>query len=478
MPIKASDGGLAQFQKWPTCTETEWVKRVERPSESFIHLLNWAKLDESESGQWSSGDRGIRLVSPVSFPRSTTMLNRFHGSAIATCFIALLLTSPLAAQQSGKGPAYVSPPTEDENYPLMGEFVGKVLEGKRQKTLALQIRPIADDRFVAIAFYGGLPGQPKHQPQEMNLIGLRHGGSLILSGGPWALFVDKGGCNVVSKAGKRIGRLKRVQRKSPTLGAAPPEGAIVIFDGKSLDQLKGGEKTEFGLLKEGVQILPMFQDFNLHAEFRLPYMPEAEGQQRGNSGFYLQSRYECQVLDSFGTEKMINGLGALYRQKAPKVNMALPPLVWQTYDIHFTAPRWSAGGKKIRNARITSWINGVKVQDDIELPNKTGAGKEEAPTLLPTHLQDHGDPVRYRNIWIVDRGITHTQFPVMATKVQQAAASMHEWQIPPPPEKEVAPEEPGKPEEVASEATPTSDEEVAAETTPRENDTPPAPEAG
>ena len=323
--------------------------------------------------------------------------------------LVLLCVAPAFAQQKGKGPAYDSPPSEDANYPLMGEFVGKITVGKETKTLALQIRPIAGDQFVAVAFHGGLPGQPNHQADEMKLIGLRHNDSLILSGGPWALFVDKKGCSVVSAAGKRIGRLKRVQRKSPTLGAAAPEGAIVIFDGSNLDQLKNGEKTEAGLLKEGVQIQPLFQDFNLHAEFRLPYMPLAEGQQRGNSGFYLQSRYECQVLDSFGTEILFNGLGALYRQKAPDFNMAFPPLRWQTYDIRFTSPRWDADGNKIRNARITSWVNGVKVQDDVELKNKTGAGKEEAPTLLPTHLQDHGDPVRFRNIWIVDRGITNAQ---------------------------------------------------------------------
>ncbi|MEL6110068.1 MAG: DUF1080 domain-containing protein [Planctomycetota bacterium] len=354
---------------------------------------------------------------------------KLHSSIPLSLALVCLFLTPTFAQQSGKGPAYTAPPADDANYPLMGEFVGKIA-GKESRTLALQIRPVAGDRFVAIAFYGGLPGQPNHKPEEMNLIGLRNGDSMVLSGGPWALFVDKKGCTVISSSGKRLGRLKRVQRKSPTLGAKPPEGAVVIFDGSKLDQLKGGEKTESGLLKEGVQILPMFQDFNLHAEFRLPYMPLADGQQRGNSGFYLQSRYECQVLDSFGTERMFNGLGALYRQKAPDLNMALPPLVWQTYDIHFTAPRWAADGKKIRNARITSWINGVKVQDDVSVSNKTGAGKEEAPTLLPTHLQDHGDPVRYRNIWIVDRGITNTAFPVMATKAQRTAAAIHEWQQP------------------------------------------------
>ena len=155
-------------------------------------------------------------------------------------------------------------------------------------------------------------------------------------------------------------------------------------------------------------------------------MPKAEGQSRGNSGLYLQSRYECQVLDSFGLEPLYNGLGSLYRFKKPDVNMAFPPLSWQTYDVQFTAPRWAADGSKLRNARITSWINGVKVQDNVELPNKTGAGMKEEPILLPIRFQDHGDPVRFRNVWLVDRGLATGTFPVYPTKEELEAAKKAE----------------------------------------------------
>jgi hypothetical protein len=143
----------------------------------------------------------------------------------------------------------------------------------------------------------------------------------------------------------------------------------------------------------------------------------------------LQSRYECQVLDSFGLDRLANGLGSLYRFKKPDVNMALPPLNWQTYDVQFTAPRWAADGSKVRNARITSWINGVKVQDDVELPNKTGAGEQEEPVLLPIRLQDHGDPVRFRNIWLVDRGLARGEFPVYPTKEELEAEAARKAKI-------------------------------------------------
>ena len=156
--------------------------------------------------------------------------------------------------------------------------------------------------------------------------------------------------------------------------------------------------TEDGLLMEGADVRPMFQDFNLHLEFMLPYMPAARDQGRANSGVYLQSRYEVQILDSFAMEPRNNGCGGLYRFREPDVNMCFPPLVWQTYDVVFTAPRWAADGKKLKCARISVWHNGVKIHRDLELSNKTGAGKPEEPTLLPIRLQNHGNPVRFRNI--------------------------------------------------------------------------------
>ncbi len=344
---------------------------------------------------------------------------------------------PPAKVKNEKGPAYTTPPKDDLDFNLMGEFVGRIRkEGQKKKeTLALQLRSLGNKQFQAMAYEGGLPGQDGYTESEMRLIGMRFEDGLVLSGGPWAIFVDAEGCTIVAKEGRKLGRLTRVHRVSPTLGAAPPESATVLFDGpageRKTDLLTGAEVTEAGLLEEGFQILPMFQDFNLHAEFRLPYMPQADGQQRSNSGLYLQSRYECQILDSFGTERMFNGLGSLYRLQSPTINMALPPLVWQTYDIHFTAPRWASDGSKIRNAHITSWVNGVKVQDNVSLPNKTGAGKPEAPQLSPINVQDHGDPVRFRNLWIVDRGLTHVEFPVIASKEQREFAAKLEWNEPP-----------------------------------------------
>jgi hypothetical protein len=258
------------------------------------------------------------------------------------------------------------------------------------------------------------------------MIGRRSENFVILSGGPLAIIVEPDACLLLDREGNKVGRLERIQRTSPTLGAPPPENAIVLFDGTHIDQFTNAQMTDEGLLMQGADLKPMFQDFNLHAEFRVPYMPEADGQSRGNSGLYLQSRYECQVLDSFALDPLFNGLGSLYRFKAPDLNMAFPPLVWQTYDLQFTAPRWAADGSKIRDAHITAWVNGVKVQDNVALPDKTGAGKPEEPVLLPTRIQDHGDPVRFRNIWLIDRGLASGEFPIYPTKEQLEAAAKAE----------------------------------------------------
>ena len=319
-------------------------------------------------------------------------------------------TTPTEVGPAEVGPAVASP--YGPSYSLMGEFAGEIqTDGEEAEQIGLQIRPMGENGFEAIQYTGGLPGQPAQKGNPVQLVGRRSDGFVTLSGGPFVIIVEEDGCILLDRKGTQIGNLARVNRQSPTLGAKPPKDAIVIFDGTSTDQFSGANMTKDGLLMQGATLKPMLQDFDLHLEFRLPYMPEQDGQSRSNSGIYVQSRYECQILDSFATPAVFNGLGAIYRFRKPDVNMCLPPLVWQTYDIRFTAPRWEADGSKRRNAHITSWVNGVKVQDNIEVPQQTGHGKEETPSLLPIVLQDHGNDVRFRNIWAIDRGIASEPFP-------------------------------------------------------------------
>ena len=132
-------------------------------------------------------------------------------------------------------------------------------------------------------------------------------------------------------------------------------------------------------------------------------MPNSTGQGRGNSGVYMQDRYEVQVLDSFGLKGLDNECGGVYTKAKPSVNMCFPPLVWQTYDIDFEAAKFDADGKKTKKAVISVKHNGVTIHNKFEIDGPTGGGQPEAPTPGAIQLQGHGNPVFYQNIWIVEK---------------------------------------------------------------------------
>ena len=194
-------------------------------------------------------------------------------------------------------------------------------------------------------------------------------------------------------------------RRSPTLGAEAPEGAVVVFDGTNLDKFRDGarmnEPQRGGntLWAEAATTAFEKKPYKMHLEFMLSYMPQARGQQRSNSGVYIDERYELQILDSFGLEGRNDECGGFYQVAAPLVNMCFPPLTWQTYDLEFTPARWD-GDNKVANARVTVKHNGVLIHDDIEFQQHTPGRAQEGPGPLGVYLQGHGNKVQYRNIWL------------------------------------------------------------------------------
>ena len=298
--------------------------------------------------------------------------------------------------------AFTSVLDADADFPLQGEYMGFVRGPSGFEHVGLQVIALGDGKFEGVRYPGGLPGSGWNGIERITLAGERRDAGTELTGPDFVVTVLHGQAAVRNEAGESLGVLKQVHRISPTLGAAAPLGAVVLFDGGGTEHFKNGRLTEDGLLAIGTELKDSYRDYTMHVEFRLPYMPHARGQGRANSGVYLQSRYEVQILDSFGLEGKENECASLYRYKAPDINMCFPPLRWQTYDIVFKSPRFDDSGNKVQNARLTVWHNGYPVQNDFEIERKTGAGAAETPELLPTKLQDHGNPVAFRNIWLVN----------------------------------------------------------------------------
>lgn len=325
---------------------------------------------------------------------------------VLACAVATLLSvvsQETFAQDLKKGVTDLA--HVDADYYLQGEYSGSVLfSDGYYRTVGLQVVALGDGKFDALWHQGGLPGNGYDGTTRRKLSGQRTDSATVLNGDDGLTIELQAGhpALVKNSSGGLLGSLQPQQRYSLTEGAAPPSNAIVLFDGKNVDRLKNAKVTSDGLLEIGAETKDPVRNFTLHAEFRTPYMPYARGQARGNSGFYLQKRYEVQVLDSFGLEQQFNDCASLYRFKGPDLNMNFPPLRWQTYDIDFTAPKFDSDGKRTTKGRITVRHNGVVVHNNLELDNKTGGGSPEGPNPLPILLQNHGNPVHFRNVWLVD----------------------------------------------------------------------------
>jgi hypothetical protein len=298
------------------------------------------------------------------------------------------------------------------DYEIQGEYTGSFASGAK---LGCQVIALGNGHFQAVLLPGGLPGDGWNGGNKYLMDGKLDGAKAIfepatgkrnyMAGSPkefsaTAKFPPKGHqeCSGLLVDGTLSGKcddgasfaLKKILRTSPTLNAKPPEGAVVLFDGSNANEWKEGRIVN-GLLPVAANSKRTFKDFKLHIEFRLPFQPTARSQGRGNSGVYLHAKHEIQVLDSFGLEGKSDECGGFYGRKAPNVNMCFPPLTWQTYDVELKSGSADPKSKK-QTARVTVLHNGVKIHENLEFPSGEGH----------LHLQNHGNPVFYRNIWVVE----------------------------------------------------------------------------
>ncbi len=288
------------------------------------------------------------------------------------------------------------------SHPLMGDWQGTA-------GFVAQVMPTDDGKLQANLF--AQFDQPDAKP-----LGVLKGEAAALRGDGWSGAIA-GGHFTAAKGAEQFD-LQRVTRRPPTLGAVPPAGAVVLFDGRNLDAFANKKGKEW-LVEDGpapwkivdgaLEVVPgtgggiithqKFGDCRVHAEFRTLGAPS-------NSGLYLQTRYEVNINETYGqlTGTPNGGLdNCTPKGTTPKIRASRPPREWQTLDIDFRAPRFDAAGTKIAAARATVRLNGVKIYDEQELNQATGAAGRlgEAPTG-PLMLQEHGMPVQFRNVWVVE----------------------------------------------------------------------------
>ncbi|SMP42622.1 protein of unknown function [Neorhodopirellula lusitana] len=284
-------------------------------------------------------------------------------------------------------PTWTDPELAQLQSPAFG-YMGEYRQGEQ----AIQVVP-CQGRFYLSIYQGGLPGAGWD-------------GSTIAH--EW---IDKDAIE------SRLNGLTKVDRSAQLDFTAPPANATVLFDGNGTEHWSFA-KVKNGLLQAGAKTKENFQDFRLHFETMVPFKPELQlaHPDRGNSGVFALGAYEVQVCDTFGidfapdrwdTDKVLKTpstwCGGIYGIKPADVNICLPPLAWQTFDVEFTAARFQ-DDQKVSSARMTIWQNGVLIHNDVTLPSGTGGGpsgpRAEVPAG-PIYIQNHHNPTQYRNVWIV-----------------------------------------------------------------------------
>ena len=328
----------------------------------------------------------------------------------------------------GNTKVWTDPKAEDlpADFKVQGEYAAT--------GIGVQVIALGKGQFQGVVYPGGLPGSGWNGEDRSLMSGSLKGRRVVfkaadgnrryLAAEPDSFSASKAyppkGQQAFSGSINRQGRrfnlktpsglelkLAKTARRSATLGMPAPEGAKQLFDGKNTVAFNGGRLDEDTQLLNtdgnDIRTKDSFQNYSMHLEFMLPFRPDARGQGRGNSGFYQVDHYELQILDSFGLEGLNNECGGFYTKAAPSVNMCFPPLQWQTYDVEFSnAVR--EGDRKVKNAVVTVWHNGVKIHDQLEINGKTGGSRRDPEgTPGPIKLQGHGNPLQFRNIWILEK---------------------------------------------------------------------------
>lgn len=309
-------------------------------------------------------------------------------------FFCLLIASSLAVAASDDAQTWTDPATaqrEDADFVIQGEY--------RNETMGAQVVALGGGKFDVYLLEGGLPGAG-WEPGKSRLH-LKSENSHFADAATQTTAKLENGRLAVTKADGTKHELTRIERQSPTFKAVPPANAIIL----SADKWENAKVENELLWANASTTKQRFGSYTLHLEFRTPYKPQARGQKRGNSGVYHSGRWETQILDSFGHDGRDNECGGLYSIAKPKFNMCLPPLTWQTYDVEFTAAKFDISGQRTAWPRITVRLNGVVIHENVELAKDFTTSAPLSTPLTspegPIHLQQHDNPVVFRNLWLI-----------------------------------------------------------------------------
>jgi len=350
----------------------------------------------------------------------------FELTRVAAYWLLVVSASIPASNLAADSPTFTNEKDAGTDFQVQGEYIGKV-GGKIG--IGIQVIALGEGAFQGVLYTGGLPGAGWDEGQVFHIQGKTDGRKTRFEGihGERLNFPNanfSGSIREGSFTGKALMfrgqsehvdfRLRKVQRKSPSLGAKPPKDAMVLFDGSNTDAWNDGKIVEQRLLKVGTTSKRKFGSVFIHIEFRCPFMPFARGMQRGNSGIYVKNEWEVQIIDSFAWHhenrkferlSKFGRCGGIHEMVAPRINMSFPPLSWQTYDIDFVMAKYDDLGKKLSPAFMTVKHNGVSIHDKYVVPS-VPPGRPGAQTRERARgamlLQDHGNPVRFRNIWVIE----------------------------------------------------------------------------
>lgn len=337
-------------------------------------------------------------------------MKKTHPCAIVVSALTLCLLAGMACAQNEADEYYPSEPD-----PFMGNWSGRWSEDEDvDPVITAQIIAHGRDRYqIRLAPQLFMRCRP-HAIIETRA----ENGVLRFNQDGYQGEIRNGRFTGSRGSGRTTFEMARVTHIPPSLGAEPPEHAIVLFDGTNFD---AWDNSNGWVLADdnAMMVTPdagdliskqRFKDLYLHVEFRTPFMPTLRGQSRGNSGVFVQDEYEVQVLDSYGLEGYYDECGALYKVSAPYVNATLPPTEWQTFEITYRAARFNDDGSVKEYPRMTVYHNGYVIQKEQEMRWRT-AWKEHSRLQPPptepgtVKLQSHRSHyVQFRNVWAIDLG--------------------------------------------------------------------------